>query len=71
VIRYPGTPTPQVHGHAGLFIQVAAIASIPSLVTAVFARRGVRIWGVVMTMVCIGPGVVCEEVVVGLSHFTF
>jgi hypothetical protein len=71
VIGYPGTQTPQVHRHAGLFIQVAAIASIPSLVTAAFARRGVRIWGIVMTIVCIGAGVFCEEVVVSLSKFTF
>jgi hypothetical protein len=71
VIGYPGTPTPQVHRHAGLFIQVAAIASIPSVVTAAFARRGVRIWGIVITIVCNGTGVMCEEVVVGLSKFTF
>ena len=71
VIGYPGAPTPQVHRHTGLFIQVPTIASIPSVVTAAFARRGVRISGVVMTIVCITAGVICEEVVVGLSHFTF
>ncbi len=69
VMGYPGNP--QVHEHAGLFIQVAAIASIPSVVTAAFARRWVRIWGVAMTIACIGAGILCEEVVVGLSHFTF
>jgi hypothetical protein len=71
VIGYPGNPTPQVHRNAGLFIKVAAIASIPSVVTAVFARRGVRVLGIVMTIVCIGAGVICEEVVVSLSKFTF
>jgi hypothetical protein len=71
VIGVPGALTPQVHRHGGLFIEMAAIASIPCVVTAVFGRRVVRIWGVAMAIVCIGIGVICEELVVGLASFTF
>lgn len=55
VIGAPGSGD-QVHQHAGLLMEMAAIAGIPSLITALFGTRGVRIWGIVMVLACLGVG---------------